>query len=626
MLIEKMTKAYSYVRFSSAAQAMGDSRRRQAELSAQYAAKHDLVLDQSLTLNDEGLSGFTGENRTKGALAVFLKAVETGIVCPGSYLLVESLDRLSRDTLTQQMTLFMGLINAGITVVTLADGQVYSRATIDSDFTKLMMSLVVMMRAHEESVMKSRRLKAVWAEKRKNATREKLTGQCPAWLTLNPDRQSFSFIDDRVIIVKRIFQMSLDGIGQHSIARTLNAEGIPGWGRRETGWHVSYIRYILHSRVVLGEFQPYRRERGEHRRSIPEGAPVENYYPAIIDLATWRTIQDRRKTSTPGRVNSRTVNLFAGLAFDGQHDCPMRFMSRSPRRDKDGKRSGAWHYLVSDYGRKQKTETASSWRYEWFESWFLDYVCRLDWSTVAAEKASSNELALRTKVAQKRSELETIDQSLSRLVKLASSTDQVPTTLLIEMTSLEVRKHTAEKDLLKAERENQTAEVRRNGLTESADKITKLASSGNSDVRLRLREEIRRKIQRIDVYPNGASDAVLESEHVSAPGWPCFKITFVNGSTRWVLCESKKPLAGSNAALSDTTPEGEEDLHPFPDPDRRNTAVALLDIAEKHAAVDPSGNFRPDSESPKLQLSLTPERPSPKDQQGQLLFEPKDLK
>jgi DNA invertase Pin-like site-specific DNA recombinase len=313
MIIEKMTKAYSYIRFSTAIQAQGDSMRRQAELSSQYAEKHGLALDTSLTLRDEGLSGFTGENRTKGALAVFLKAVESGLVPSGSFLLVESLDRLSRDTLTQQMTLFMGLVNSGITVVTLADGQVYSKATIDADFTKLMMSLVVMMRSHEESLMKSRRLKAVWAEKRKNAGTEKLTGQCPAWLSLNIDRKSFNLIDERVAIVQRIYQMSLSGVGHHSIVRTLNEEGIPSWGIRNTGWHVSYVRSILHSRAVLGDYQPYRRERGEHRRSIPEGEPIKDYYPAIIDLATWQSVQTQRKTSTPGRVNPKTVNLFAGL-------------------------------------------------------------------------------------------------------------------------------------------------------------------------------------------------------------------------------------------------------------------------------------------------------------------------
>jgi DNA invertase Pin-like site-specific DNA recombinase len=599
MLIEKMTTAYSYIRFSSVMQAQGDSLRRQTELSAQYAAKHGLALDQSLTLHDEGLSGFTGENRTKGALAVFLKAVETGIILPGSYLLVESLDRLSRDTLTQQMTLFMGLINAGITVVTLADAQVYNKATINADFTRLMMSLVVMMRSHEESLMKSRRLKAVWAQKRKNAANEKLTGQCPAWLRLNSDRKSFSLIDERITIVQRIYQLAMTGVGAYTIVRTLNEEGIPSWGLRNTGWHVSYVRSILHSRVVLGEYQPHRRERGEHNIAIPEGDPIPNYYPAVIDLATWQTIQDRRKTSTPGRVNPKTVNIFAGLAFDGVNACPMRFMSRAPRRDKDGKRSGTWHYLVSDYGRKQRKETASSWRYEWFEAWFLDYVCRLDWNAVAAERTPSAELTLKTRLAQKRSEVENIDQSLNRLVKLASSTDNVPRAILAEMSDLEIQKHNSEKELLTLEREVQAAEIRRNVMTESADKIARLVSSGNPEARLRLREEIRRKIKRVDVFPNGASDDILVPEHVSAPGWPCFCITFITGAIRWVLCPNKKPGAGSAAALSDTVSEAEEYLHPYPDPTRANTAATLLAVSEKNGSADPSAQLAPDVKSPK---------------------------
>jgi DNA invertase Pin-like site-specific DNA recombinase len=620
MLLEKMAKAYSYIRFSTAIQAQGDSMRRQTELSAQYAAKHGLALDQSLTLHDEGLSGYTGENRTKGALAVFLRAVETGIVCPGSYLLVESLDRLSRDTLTQQMTLFMGLINAGITVVTLADGQVYSQATIDADFTKLMMSLVVMMRSHEESLMKSRRLKAVWAQKRKNAANEKLTGQCPAWLRLNPDRKSFSLIDERVAIVRRIYQMSLNGIGHHTIVRTLNEEGIPSWGLRNTGWHVSYVRSILHSRAVLGDYQPYRRERGEHRRSIAEGEPVTNYYPAIIDLVTWQTVKNQRKTSTPGRVTPRTVNLFAGLVFDGEHGCPMRFMSRSPRRDKDGKREGRWRYLVSDFGRMQKKVTAVSWRYEWFEAWFLDYVCRLDWQVISAEKASAADLEQKTLLAQKRAELENIEQSLNRLVKLAASTDKVPTTLLSEMTNLEVRKHIAEKDLLKSEREDQATEARRNGLNDSGDKIKKLISSGNPEARLRLREEIRRKIHRIDVYPRGASDALLASEHYISPGSPCFNLTFTNGSTRFVLCPQKNPATGSDAALSDTVSESEEYLHPYPDHSRKLTAAELVTISEKHDSADPTTHCEQETKSPKPQAQSNKGQELAKTEQGQFLF------
>ena len=47
-------------------------------------------------MRDEGLSAFHQKHVTKGALGTFLAAVEAGKVPPGSVLIVEALDRLSR--------------------------------------------------------------------------------------------------------------------------------------------------------------------------------------------------------------------------------------------------------------------------------------------------------------------------------------------------------------------------------------------------------------------------------------------------------------------------------------------------------------------------------------------------
>ena len=89
-------RAYSYIRFSSPEQAKGDSLRRQMELAEQYAEAHGLELDTELTFRDLGVSAYRGLNVETGELRAFLKAVEEGIVAPGSVLLVESLDRISR--------------------------------------------------------------------------------------------------------------------------------------------------------------------------------------------------------------------------------------------------------------------------------------------------------------------------------------------------------------------------------------------------------------------------------------------------------------------------------------------------------------------------------------------------
>ena len=54
----KPAKAYSYLRFSTPEQLKGDSQRRQLEAARAYALEQGLELDESLTFQDLGVSGF----------------------------------------------------------------------------------------------------------------------------------------------------------------------------------------------------------------------------------------------------------------------------------------------------------------------------------------------------------------------------------------------------------------------------------------------------------------------------------------------------------------------------------------------------------------------------------------
>jgi DNA invertase Pin-like site-specific DNA recombinase len=105
-----MTSAYSYVRFSTPEQIKGDSLRRQLAASEAYAEAHGLELDSSLSMRDLGVSAYRGANRTKGALGAFLKQVEMGAIPAGSVLLVESLDRLTREQAVDAHRLFLSII------------------------------------------------------------------------------------------------------------------------------------------------------------------------------------------------------------------------------------------------------------------------------------------------------------------------------------------------------------------------------------------------------------------------------------------------------------------------------------------------------------------------------------
>jgi hypothetical protein len=57
---------------STPKQARGDSLRRQLALSREYAAKHDLELDEASFPPDIGLSGYDGSNVLVGSLGRFL--------------------------------------------------------------------------------------------------------------------------------------------------------------------------------------------------------------------------------------------------------------------------------------------------------------------------------------------------------------------------------------------------------------------------------------------------------------------------------------------------------------------------------------------------------------------------
>ena len=161
-------KAYSYIRFSSPEQEEGDSLRRQLEASQKYAEQHRLELDTTLNMKDLGLSAFKGFHKTKGALGKFLQLVEAGRIDSGSVLIVENLDRLSRQHVLEALTQFISIIKAGIRLVTLQDGMEYSTESIDKNWTQLIISITYMARAYEESDTKSKTNQSSMAKQKRS--------------------------------------------------------------------------------------------------------------------------------------------------------------------------------------------------------------------------------------------------------------------------------------------------------------------------------------------------------------------------------------------------------------------------------------------------------------------------
>src|SRR5262249_50632398 len=114
--------AYNYVRFSHPDQAKGDSLRRQEAAVRDWCKRNGVTFDTRLSLRALGNSAFTGDHRhdpSRYALAGFLELVRKGKIAKGSYLIVESLDRLTRESDLEATGLLVDLLRAGIKIVQL---------------------------------------------------------------------------------------------------------------------------------------------------------------------------------------------------------------------------------------------------------------------------------------------------------------------------------------------------------------------------------------------------------------------------------------------------------------------------------------------------------------------------
>ncbi|MFA0141592.1 recombinase family protein [Vibrio kanaloae] len=312
-----MKTAYSYIRFSSSRQADGDSIRRQTELARSYADKNGLDL-QDVSISDFGVSAFRGSNATEGALGAFLRLVDEQKIDSDCHLLVESFDRLSRQAVEDALALLMQVVNRGITLVTLSDSHEYKRGELD--MTKLILSIVTMSRANEESEMKSQRTSAAWNKARLDAIEGKKAknSRLPDWLSWNDDKTDFVVNQSAKEIIQRVFELSAGGSGIEIIARSLNEEGCRTF-KKSKEWRSSGVSKLLRNRAVIGEFQFYKKDT-QGKRS-PIGEPIVDYYPRVITKPLFLAVQqgmDLRNKRGSGNRSGQFTNLFTGLIRCGE--------------------------------------------------------------------------------------------------------------------------------------------------------------------------------------------------------------------------------------------------------------------------------------------------------------------
>ncbi|AMV32131.1 hypothetical protein VN12_08410 [Pirellula sp. SH-Sr6A] len=522
----KTPRAYSYIRFSTPEQALGDSERRQIALAIKYANKKGLELDQSLT-PDRGLSGFKGDHRKRGSMARFLKMIDDGEIAYGSMLIVENIDRFSREPFMDAFASVTKIISAGITIETISPEASFDRQSMNSP--QLFMLISQMQLAHEESRKKSERGKASRASKRASARDGVIfTRLVPAWIQVDSDGNR-KLIPAAKRAIKRMFELKASGMGVQSIVKELNSGRYwqpPALLRSPAGsqrtiakpnpkaigvWRESYVKKILSNRAVIGEFQPHVMKDGSR---VPDGDPIVGYFPPVVSESLFNRVANRLATNKgSGGPTGRFSNILRYLVRCGYCGATMTFI------DKGKPPKGSTYFKCENNIRTGKCRPALI-RFDEVLSLVLDNCPKLVPELVLADPSNgAKELIEATArleeiVANEAAMENQINNLIDQIATTSSSRvrERYEERLLAIETTLEISK-SKRKD---AEAEIQRLSVTERDFTNWKNELANLASElkkGRPESRVRANQHLRDLIDRIDIFAEGFPELYDASRH-----------------------------------------------------------------------------------------------------------------
>ncbi len=298
--------AIIYARFSTSEQSKGYSLERQRTLGLQFAVGQGWQVETTIT--DQGRSAYHGTNRVQGtALGDFEIEASTGLH-RGKVLVVENIDRLSRQSAKASAQLVWKLNENGIDVATWHDGHIYR---CDGDMMDHFSLIIKGALGEEESAKKSKRTAATW-QKRMDAisqgAKDVPIPNTPLWIDRIDGKMVLN--EHRTKVLNEIYDLYIDGVGIHKIVTILHSRDEPSWTppeqrRGNNGWFYSYIYRLLTKRTVLGEYV------------TGKGAILAaDFFPQAINAEKWNRAQAalamRKGNQTTAKANYNR-NLLQGI-------------------------------------------------------------------------------------------------------------------------------------------------------------------------------------------------------------------------------------------------------------------------------------------------------------------------
>ena len=313
--------AYIYARFSTAEQSKGTSLERQLTQGRKWVEENSWLYSADREIRDEGRSAFHGANRDEGAaLFDFEMKARHGHFQNGTVLVVENIDRLSRQGAKAAAQLIWMLNDCGVTVSVWSTKTTFEPGSA-SELMDLFKLVLEADRSYQESKHKSDRVKAAWDLKIQAAIkgdRKAMTKILPAWLEREDKTHAMKIIPHRAKVVNEIYDWYSEGRGLPWIVQQLNSRGEPSWayGKKDRGqgWNTAYLHKLLTNRALLGEFEPMRRSHSAVHE-FSKGIIIPDFYPPIISPDKFNRIQALRQQRQRwgGPATKQMANLFSGM-------------------------------------------------------------------------------------------------------------------------------------------------------------------------------------------------------------------------------------------------------------------------------------------------------------------------
>lgn len=230
-------------------------------------------------------------------------------------------------------------------------------------------------------------------------------GRTPFGYDQDKDNKNHLVInEEQASVVKRIFDMCLEGLSFFKIAKKLTNEGVKtpaqyysfewknNYNLRYGEWHSKTIRDILTNRIYIGDMVQNRRSKVNYKvKKVIKNSPnnyiiVENTHEAIIDKETFYEVQ-KKIPKNKGRNEKKEIHLLDGLLYCG--DCGHR-ISITSRRKKDNR-----CYTICNYYRtyiRQKLCTTHSNNYDELEKVIIKSLIEMCLDYINKDKIKNSSL------------------------------------------------------------------------------------------------------------------------------------------------------------------------------------------------------------------------------------------